>query len=143
MGRRGMSAANNREFVMKRISQADKHVGNRVRIARLSRGFSQEKLGEALGISFQQVQKYEKGINRVSTGRLQQIATILELPTSYFFDGLPSTADGKAPAYDPASVAGATPDGMALIKAFNAITDTGLRRSIVGITEAAAKAMAA
>ena len=72
----------------------DRHVGSRVRMRRMLAGVSQEKLGEALGLTFQQVQKYEKGANRISASRLQQIAKMLEVPVSFFFDGAPS---GDAP----------------------------------------------
>ena len=67
----------------------DKHVGARVRMRRMMLGMSQEKLGDALGLTFQQVQKYEKGANRIGASRLQQIAHILQVPVSFFFDGAP------------------------------------------------------
>ena len=67
----------------------DKHVGSRVRMRRMMIGMSQEKLGEKLGITFQQIQKYEKGTNRVGASRLQQIATSLSVPPSFFFEGAP------------------------------------------------------
>jgi len=70
----------------------DVHVGNRVRMRRLMLGMSQEKLGEALGVTFQQVQKYEKGTNRVSASRLQQISHILQVPVPFFFEGAPGVA---------------------------------------------------
>ena len=80
----------------------DKYVGSRVRMRRIMLGMSQEKLGEALGLTFQQVQKYEKGTNRVGASRLQQISEILQVPVSFLFDGGPSgavngTASAKAP----------------------------------------------
>ena len=68
----------------------DRHVGNRVRMRRLLVGMSQEKLGELLGITFQQVQKYEKGSNRVSASRLYQISRVLSVPVQYFYDELKS-----------------------------------------------------
>ena len=68
----------------------DKYVGSRVRMRRIMLGMSQEKLGEALGLTFQQVQKYEKGTNRVGASRLQQISEILQVPVSFLFDGGPS-----------------------------------------------------
>src|SRR6267378_4357029 len=68
----------------------DKYVGSRVRMRRIMLGMSQEKLGEALGLTFQQVQKYEKGTNRVGASRLQQIAEILQVPVAFLFDGGPS-----------------------------------------------------
>ena len=84
----------------------DKYVGSRVRMRRIMLGMSQEKLGEALGLTFQQVQKYEKGTNRVGASRLQQISEILQVPVSFLFDGGPSGAvngnafgEGASPAY--------------------------------------------
>src|ERR1044071_6986211 len=68
----------------------DKHVGARVRMRRMMLGMSQEKLGDALGLTFQQVQKYEKGTNRIGASRLQQISDILQVPVSFFFEGAPS-----------------------------------------------------
>src|ERR1700685_2441661 len=73
----------------------DKHVGARVRMRRLMVGMSQGKLGEALDVTFQQVQKYEKGANRIGASRLQQLARVLEVPPAFFFDGAPS-GDGSA-----------------------------------------------
>ena len=67
----------------------DKHVGSRVRMRRMLLGMSQEKLGEALGLTFQQVQKYEKGTNRIGASRLQQISSILGVPVDFFFEGAP------------------------------------------------------
>ena len=97
----------------------DKHVGSRVRMRRMMLGMSQEKLGDALGLTFQQVQKYEKGTNRIGASRLQQIATILQVPVSFFFEGAPAppaTAGGFAEAPSPAYVSDflATTDGLAL-----------------------------
>src|SRR6059036_637834 len=68
----------------------DKHVGTRVRMRRMMLGMSQEKLGDALDLTFQQVQKYEKGANRIGASRLQQIAHILQVPVSFFFEGVPN-----------------------------------------------------
>src|SRR3972149_1752114 len=67
----------------------DKHVGSRVRMRRMMLSMSQEKLGDALGLTFQQVQKYEKGTNRIGASRLQAIANILQVPVSFFFEGAP------------------------------------------------------
>src|SRR4051812_47058615 len=84
----------------------DKYVGSRVRMRRIMLGMSQEKLGEALGLTFQQVQKYEKGTTRVGASRLQQISKILQVPVSFLFDGGPSGTtnsegfrEGAPPAY--------------------------------------------
>jgi transcriptional regulator with XRE-family HTH domain len=102
---------------------------------------SQEKLGDALGLTFQQVQKYEKGANRIGASRLQQISHILQVPVSFFFDGAPSvpghmshaTSDAPSPAY--VSDFLATSDGLALTKAFMGIKNPKLRRRIVELVE--------
>ncbi len=105
------------------INPTDKHVGSRVRMRRLMLNISQEKLGDALGITFQQIQKYEKGTNRISASRLQQIANVLQVSIPFFFEGLPSySANAKAPADAPfpSYVADflATSDGLSLAKAY-------------------------
>jgi transcriptional regulator with XRE-family HTH domain len=118
----------------------DKHVGSRVRMRRMMLSMSQEKLGDALGLTFQQVQKYEKGTNRIGASRLQQISNILQVPVEFFFEGAPhvggaARADGDAPS--PAYVSDflASSDGLALTKAFMRISDTKLRRRIVDLVE--------
>ena len=88
-------------------NSVDKHVGSRVRMRRLMLGISQEKLGEALGLTFQQVQKYEKGTNRVGASRIQQICEIFQVPVSFLFEGSPtaiSKAEGLSEAPSPAYV---------------------------------------
>ena len=122
----------------KRVPEpVDVHVGNRVRMRRLMFGMSQEKLGRALGLTFQQVQKYEKGKNRMGSSRLQQIANILQAPVTFFFEGAPGQTkpDGKTPS--PAYVSDflATTDGLTLTKAFMQIKNAKLRRSIVNLVE--------
>ncbi len=118
----------------------DKYVGSRVRMRRIMLGMSQEKLGEALDLTFQQIQKYEKGTNRIGASRLQQIAAILQVPVSFLFEGGPNGANGEQPAgsfHSPAYVADflATSEGLALTRAFTRITDPKLRRSIVELVE--------
>ena len=119
----------------------DKHVGSRVRMRRMMLGMSQEKLGNALGLTFQQVQKYEKGTNRIGASRLQQIAQILQVQVAFFFEGAPtvggSRVDGMSEAPSPAYVSDflATSDGLALTKAFMRIADSKLRRRIVDLVE--------
>src|SRR5712692_1921768 len=101
----------------------DKHVGSRVRMRRMMLAMSQEKLGDALDLTFQQVQKYEKGTNRIGASRLQQISNTLQVPVAFFFEGAPNLP-GAAPSFDgapsPAFVNEflATSDGLALTKAF-------------------------
>ena len=120
----------------------DKHVGSRVRMRRMMLSMSQEKLGDALGLTFQQVQKYEKGTNRIGASRLQQIAHILQVPVSFFFEGAPAgggahQAGGMAEAPSPAYVSDflATSDGLSLTKSFMRIKNTKLRRRIVDLVE--------
>jgi len=118
----------------------DKHVGSRVRMRRMMLGMSQEKLGDALGLTFQQVQKYEKGTNRIGASRLQQIAHILQVPVSFFFEGAPHApgqAAGLAEAPSPAYVSDflATSDGLSLTKSFMRIKNSKLRRRIVDLVE--------
>ena len=118
----------------------DKHVGSRVRMRRMMLGMSQEKLGDALSLTFQQVQKYEKGTNRIGASRLQQISHILQVPVAFFFEGAPHLAGtpvthGMGEAPSPAYVSDflATSDGLALTKAFMRIKDSKLRRRIVDL----------
>ena len=75
------------------IHPTDKHVGQRVRMRRLMLGLSQMKLADALGLTFQQVQKYEKGANRIGGSRLQHISQILQVPPAFFFEGVPQARD--------------------------------------------------
>ena len=118
----------------------DKYVGSRVRMRRIMLGLSQEKLGDALGLTFQQIQKYEKGTNRIGASRLHQIADILQVPVSFLFEGGPSSStsvEGLGEAPSPAYVSDflATSEGLALTRAFTRITDAKLRRSIVELVE--------
>jgi transcriptional regulator with XRE-family HTH domain len=118
----------------------DTHVGKRVRMRRKMLGMSQGKLADALGLTFQQVQKYEKGTNRISASRLQHIASILQVPIPFFFEGaptLPEQAYGLDEAPSPAYVSDflATSDGLALTKAFMRIQSAKLRRCIADLVE--------
>jgi transcriptional regulator with XRE-family HTH domain len=118
----------------------DKYVGSRVRMRRMMLSMSQEKLGNALGLTFQQVQKYEKGTNRIGASRLQQIANILQVPVQFFFEGGPelTARTGEfSEAPSPLYVADflATSDGLALTRAFMRIEDSKLRRKIVELVE--------
>jgi transcriptional regulator with XRE-family HTH domain len=120
----------------------DKHVGSRVRMRRMMLGMSQEKLGDALALTFQQVQKYEKGTNRIGASRLQQISQILQVPVAFFFEGAPVLpegvpSEGMQEAPSPAYVSDflATSDGLSLTKAFMRIPDPKLRRRIVDLVQ--------
>jgi transcriptional regulator with XRE-family HTH domain len=119
----------------------DKHVGSRVRMRRMMLGMSQEELGDALGLTFQQVQKYERGTNRMGASRLHNISRILQVPVPFFFEGAPHLTGqpegiGAAPAY--VSDFLASTDGFALAKAFMEIKEPSLRRRIVALVEAIA-----
>jgi transcriptional regulator with XRE-family HTH domain len=104
---------------------------------------SQSDIADALGLTFQQVQKYEKGSNRISASRLQRISQILQVPVPFFFEGAPAAtgirpsagqmADAPSPSYVNDFLA--TSDGLALVKAFVSIEDAKLRRSIVQLVE--------
>ena len=125
---------------IKAPNPVDKYVGSRVRMRRIMLGMSQEKLGEALGLTFQQIQKYEKGTNRVGASRLQQISEVLQVPVSFLFDGGPSgvingefSAESASPAYIADFLA--TSEGIALTRAFTRIPDSKLRRSIFDLVE--------
>ena len=111
----------------------DVHVGSRVRVRRLQLGMSQQKLGDALGVTFQQVQKYEKGTNRISASRLQHLSRIMQVAVAYFFEGTPgqSKANGNAPSSAYVFDFVATTDGLTLAKAFTQIKNAKLRHHIV------------
>jgi transcriptional regulator with XRE-family HTH domain len=76
-------------MVKRTTNPVDKHVGSRIRMRRIMLGMSQEKLSDGLGLTFQQVQKYEKGVNRIGAGRLQHISQLLQVPVPFFFEGAP------------------------------------------------------
>jgi transcriptional regulator with XRE-family HTH domain len=113
----------------------DRHVGNRVRMRRKMQGMSQAKLGEALGVTFQQVQKYEKGTNRIGASRLQHIASIQQVAISFFFEDAPAQSSILDEASDDVSGFLATSDGLALTKAYMQIENAKLRRSIVALVK--------
>jgi transcriptional regulator with XRE-family HTH domain len=121
----------------------DIHVGSRVRLRRMMLGMSQEKLGEALGITFQQIQKYEKGTNRVGASRLQHIATVLKVPVSFFFEDAPGTPDeafGFAENQPHSYVVDflSSSEGLSLNKAFVRIKDARVRRRLVDLVQSLA-----
>ncbi|MFG1376450.1 helix-turn-helix domain-containing protein [Xanthobacter autotrophicus] len=121
----------------------DKHVGSRVRMRRMMVSMSQEKLGEHLGITFQQIQKYEKGTNRIGASRLQQISTVLGVPVAFFFEGAPAfgpEGEGFSEDQSPAYVSDflATSDGLTLTRNFMRIADPKIRRRIVELVIAIA-----
>ena len=117
----------------------DIHVGNRVRMRRVLIGMSQEKLGEELGLTFQQVQKYEKGANRIGASRLFHISKILNVPVSFFFDDIPGEMSGALGEGAQAAFAAdvlTSSEGIALNRAFFKIEDAGTRRKIIDLVRA-------
>ena len=126
----------------KKPNPVDTHVGSRVRLRRMLLGMSQERLGNAMGLTFQQVQKYEKGVNRIGASRLFHISRILDVPVQFFFEEAPQT--------DAAAVAGmAEPEsetfileflnsreGLELNRAFVNIGDPKVRKSVVDLVRA-------
>ena len=128
----------------KKPNPIDVHVGGRIRMRRNMLGMSQEKLGESLGVTFQQVQKYEKGTNRVGASRLQTIASTLEVPAAFFFENAPTEdsgspggfAEGASP--DPMMEFYSSQEGVQLNRAFVKINDPKVRRRILDLVKSLA-----
>jgi transcriptional regulator with XRE-family HTH domain len=120
-------------MMAKKISPVDAFAGGLARSRRQELGMSQSAVADAIGLTFQQVQKYEKGINRMGSSRLMQIASVLGVAPSYFFEGAPGRKDptAKSPSPDYIAEFVASRDGTALIKAFAKISDAKIRRNIV------------
>jgi transcriptional regulator with XRE-family HTH domain len=136
-------------------SPVDVHVGGRIRLRRALMGLSQERLGDALGLTFQQVQKYERGANRVSASRLYELSGVLDVPVSFFFDGMDSgqpgtRTTGGIPGFAQAQEAfGGAPDGAAspaseitlfsrretieLVRIYYRIEDPAMRRRVLDL----------
>ena len=135
----GAGEADGDERNARRPNPIDIHVGSRVRLRRMILGMSQEKLGESLGLTFQQVQKYEKGVNRIGASRLFDLSHVLGVPVQFFYEEAPhstsvaSMALGMAerPAESYVSEFLGSRDGLELNKAFSRIADPKIRRSIV------------
>jgi transcriptional regulator with XRE-family HTH domain len=125
-----------------RPSPIDVHVGSRIRLRRTLMGMSQERLGESLGLTFQQVQKYERGVNRVGASRLYDLSRVLDVPISFFFDDMPDPRAGGviagvagfaekpegygAPADDPLTKR----ETLELVRAYYRITDASVRKRV-------------
>lgn len=129
----------------KKPNPIDIHVGSRVRLRRTMMGMSQEKLGKALEITFQQIQKYEKGTNRIGASRMQQISAALKVPVSFFFEDVPVVGGkpitGMAEAGSTAYVVDflSSPEGIQLNRAFVRITNPSIRRKIVELVKTLAE----
>jgi transcriptional regulator with XRE-family HTH domain len=130
--------------VTKTPDPIDRHVGSRVRMQRVLMKMSQEKLGDALGLTFQQVQKYEKGTNRIGASRLQQISKTLNVPPSFFFEGAP-TSGASQPGFEDEGSSQfvvdflATAEGLHLNRSFARIRDPKVRKRIVELVAALAE----
>jgi transcriptional regulator with XRE-family HTH domain len=120
----------------KQANPIDVQVGNRVRIRRMLIGMSQEKLGDLLGLTFQQVQKYEKGVNRIGAGRLYEVARILNVPVDFFYEGV-----GGAPGLSDSEVAPpvlefvSSGEGLQLSLAFMKIKDAKVRKRVLDLVK--------
>ena len=137
-----------------RPNPVDVHVGARVRLRRTLLGMSQEKLGDAIGLTFQQVQKYERGANRIGASRLFHLSKVLDVPVSFFFEDMPSTAAPKGGAAQAAAhgmaeeKAGYEADPMArretleLVRAYYKIRDASVRKRLFEMTKALGNAAA-
>lgn len=132
-------------MVERQPNPIDIHVGSRVRLRRILVGMSQERLGEEIGLTFQQIQKYEKGSNRISASRLYQISHILNVPVQYFFEDVPESDRRQAGA---GNGRGATheiidfissAEGLQLNKAFADIGDPAVRRKLVELLKTLAE----
>jgi transcriptional regulator with XRE-family HTH domain len=114
----------------KRSVPTDQEVGRRLRIRRLQLGMSQQSLGTSIGLTFQQVQKYEKGMSRISAGRLHEIARVLEIPISYFFDDM-ATGKGVGQLFEFLETA----YSLRLLQAFARIKNSQIQKSTVELVE--------
>ena len=124
----------------KQANPIDIQVGNRVRIRRMLIGMSQERLGDLLGLTFQQVQKYEKGVNRIGAGRLFEVSRILNVPVDFFYEGVNDAAQGAneidgAPVMDFVS----SGEGLQLSLAFMKIKDAKVRKRVLDLVKSLAE----
>ena len=123
-------------MTVKSPNPIDIHVGARVRMRRFLVGMSQGRLAEQLGVTFQQVQKYEKGMSRISASRLQTIANVFEVPVSFFFENIADNSHLESdPLSDAADASLLTQDGVALNRAFVRIKSAKVRRSIIELVK--------
>ncbi len=141
------TAPRKRRQKAERPNPVDVHVGTRVRLRRTLLGMSQERLGDAIGLTFQQVQKYERGANRIGASRLFDLSRVLEVPISFFFDdfgnarelasfaGLPAGEDSR---YDPDPMM--KRETLELVRAYYRIGDPQIRRRLFDLTKAIAQA---
>jgi transcriptional regulator with XRE-family HTH domain len=114
-------------------SPTDAIIGERIRVLRTQQKMSQAELGDALGVSFQQVQKYEKGMNRVGTKRLIQIADHLECPVSHFYDGLTGAEKPRSEQATAFAQYVASREGVSIIEALIAIESAHIRHQVISL----------
>jgi transcriptional regulator with XRE-family HTH domain len=114
------------------VTAIDRHIGHRLRACRMMLRLNQSELGKAIGVTFQQLQKYEKGSNRVSASTLQKLAVTMEVPITYFFEGVSSE---KIQSNKEWTEFLATSEGLALIRAFKRIDSKDLRQAVVHLVE--------
>lgn len=119
-------------------SLIDRHIGLRIRMRRIMIGMSQEKLGEQLGITFQQIQKYEKGTNRVGSGRLHEIGRALGVPVSFFFEEQEGNGSSDQRRTSTLEELMSQKESRQLLQAFSAISDPNVRRALVSMARALA-----
>jgi transcriptional regulator with XRE-family HTH domain len=121
----------------------DVHVGSRVRLRRTLLGMSQEKLGEAIGLTFQQVQKYERGANRVGASRLFDLSRVLDVPVAYFFEEMAPSGEGRQAAGEGSDRSEPDPmlkrETLELVRAYYKIPDAHVRRRLFDLAKALAK----
>ena len=127
----------------KKPNPIDTHVGSRVRLRRMMLGMSQERLGEQLGITFQQIQKYEKGTNRIGASRLQHIASVLQVPVAFFFEDAPGAVTPRngfveSPSTGYIAEFLSSSEGLQLNRAFARISEAKIRRRVVELVRALA-----
>ncbi len=131
----------------KRPNPIDIHVGGRVRLGRMLVGMSQESLGDRMGLTFQQIQKYEKGVNRIGASRLFQLSQVLGVPVQFFFEGAPTDGQSSVAESDPDTEAFIfeflnSREGLELNRAFVRISDSKVRRTLVELVRTLGEAIA-
>ena len=128
----------------KQANPIDGQVGNRVRLRRMLIGMSQERLGELLGLTFQQVQKYEKGVNRIGAGRLFEVSRILGVPIDYFYEGVSGQLTGgggfaEGESAPPVMEFVSSGEGLQLSLAFMKIKDAKVRKRVLDLVKSLAE----
>lgn len=123
----------------------DIHVGSRVRLRRMLVGLSQEKLGDSMGLTFQQIQKYEKGVNRIGASRLFKLSQVLDVPVQFFFEGMPAVEESKFAGMVEGDTEAFlyeflnTRDGLELNRAFMKVGNPDVRRAIIELVRSLAR----